>query len=164
MLEVIGEWTAHGDGAALKLTGGSWAYSRMCAMSVSELTLSENSMAVYASAEMTILSDIELSGGSFLVLRGETLASDSLNAEISDSTLIQLCSAELGGTSSVVLSRTSLYSQSGQLRLLDGGSVNIQSGRAASPSAAASSLSPAPCSATAAAFPPSVSATHVGRQ
>ena len=128
MLEVIGEWKAHGDGAALKLTGGSWAYSRMCAMSVSELTLSENSMAVYASAEMTILRDIELSGGSFLVLRGETLASDSLNAEISDSTLIQLCSAELGGSSSVVLSRTSLYSQSGQLRLLDGGSVNIQSG------------------------------------
>lgn len=128
MLEVIGEWKAHGDGAALKLTGGSWAYSRMCAMSVSELTLSESSMAVYASDEMAILRDIELSGGSFLVLRGETLASDSLNAEISDSTLIQLCSAELGGTSSVVLSRTSLYSQSGQLRLLDGGSVNIQSG------------------------------------
>lgn len=128
MLEVIGEWTSHGDGAALNLTGGSWAYSRMCAMSVSELTLSENSMAVYASVDAALLRDIELSGGSFLVLRGETLASDSLNAELSDSTLIQLCSAELGGSSSVVLSRTSLYSQSGQLHLLDGGSVNIQSG------------------------------------
>lgn len=128
MLEVIGEWTSHGDGAALNLNGGSWAYSRMCAMSVSELTLSENSMAVYASVDAALLRDIELSGGSFLVLRGETLASDSLNAELSDSTLIQLCSAELGGSSSVVLSRTSLYSQSGQLHLLDGGSVNIQSG------------------------------------
>lgn len=128
MLEVIGEWTSHGDGAALNLTGGSWAYSRMCAMSVSELTLSENSMAVYASVDAALLRDIELSGGSFLVLRGEALASDSLNAELSDSTLIQLCSAELGGSSSVVLSRTSLYSQSGQLQLLDGGSVNIQSG------------------------------------
>lgn len=128
MLEVIGEWTSHGDGAALNLTGGSWAYSRMCAMSVSELTLSENSMAVYASVDAALLRDIELSGGSFLVLRGEMLASDSLNAELSDSTLIQLCSAELGGSSSVVLSRTSLYSQSGQLQLLDGGSVNIQSG------------------------------------
>lgn len=128
MLEVIGEWTSHGDGAALNLTGGSWAYSRMCAMSVSELTLSENSMAVYASVDAALLRDIELSGGSFLVLRGETLASDSLNAELSDSTLIQLCSAELGGSSSVVLNRTSLYSQSGQLHLLDGGSVNIQSG------------------------------------
>ncbi len=128
MLEVIGEWTSHGDGAALNLTGGSWAYSRMCAMSVSKLTLSENSMAVYASVDAALLRDIELSSGSFLVLRGETLASDSLNAELSDSTLIQLCSAELGGSSSVVLSRTSLYSQSGQLHLLDGGSVNIQSG------------------------------------
>lgn len=128
MLEVIGEWTSHGDGAALNLNGGSWAYSRMCAMSVSELTLSENSMAVYASVDAALLRDIELSGGSFLVLRGETLASDSLNAELSDSTLLQLCSAELGGSSSVVLSRTSLYSQSGQLQLLDGGSVNIQSG------------------------------------
>lgn len=128
MLEVIGEWTSHGDGAALNLNGGSWAYSRMCAMSVSELTLSENSMAVYASVDAALLRDIELSGGSFLVLRGETLASDSLNAELSDSTLIQLCGAELGGSSSVVLSRTSLYSQSGQLHLLDGGSVNIQSG------------------------------------
>lgn len=128
MLEVIGEWKAHGDGAKLDISGGSWAYSRICGMSVSELTLSENSMAVYASVDAALLRDIELSGGSFLVLRGETLASDSLNAELSDSTLIQLCGAELGGSSSVVLSRTSLYSQSGQLHLLDGGSVNIQSG------------------------------------
>lgn len=128
MLEVIGEWTAHDGGAKLGISGGSWAYSRICGMSVSELTLSENSMAVYASADMGRLRSIELSSGSFLVLGGDMLASDSLNAELSDSTLIQLCGAELGGSSSVVLSRTSLYSQCGQLQLLDGGSVNIQSG------------------------------------
>lgn len=128
MLEVIGEWKAHGDGAKLDISGGSWAYSRICGMSVSELALSENSMAVYASADMARLRSIELSGGSFLVLGGDMLVSDSLNAELSDSTLIQLCSAELGGSSSVVLSRTSLYSQCGQLQLLDGGYVNIQSG------------------------------------
>lgn len=128
MLEVIGEWTAHNGGAGLNITGGSWAYSRMCGMSVSELTLSDNSMAVYASGDMSRLRNIELSGGSFLVLNGETLVSDSLNAELSDSTLIQLCGAELGGSSAIVLSRTSLYSQCGWLTLLDGGSVNVQSG------------------------------------
>lgn len=127
MLEVIGQWTSHVDGARLDISGGSWVYSRLCDMSVSELTVSESSMAVYASADTSILRDIELSGGSFLVLRGETLVSEDLNVRSSDSTLIQLCSAELGGSSTVVLSRTSLYSQCGQLLLLDGGSVNVQS-------------------------------------
>lgn len=129
MLEVIGEWTAHNSGgAALNLTGGSWAYSRMCGMSVSELTLSENSMAVYASGEMSMLRSIDLSGGSFLVLNGEALISDDLEAAVSDSTVIQLSDAELGGSASIVLSRTSLYSQCGWLTLLDGGAVNVQSG------------------------------------
>lgn len=129
MLEMIGEWTAHNSGgAALNLTGGSWAYSRMCGMSVSELTLSENSMAVYASGEMSMLRSIDLSGGSFLVLNGEALISDDLEAAVSDSTVIQLCDAELGGSASIVLSRTSLYSQCGWLTLLDGGAVNVQSG------------------------------------
>lgn len=126
---MIGEWTAHNSGgAALNISGGSWAYSRMCGMSVSELTLSENSMAVYASGEMSMLRSIDLSGGSFLVLNGEALISDNLEAAVSDSTVIQLCDAELGGSSSIVLSRTSLYSQCGWLTLLDGGAVNVQSG------------------------------------
>lgn len=129
MLEVIGGWTSHNSGgAALSLTGGSWAYSRMCGMSVSELTLSENSMAVYASGDMSRLRSIDLSGGSFLVLNGETLISDDLQAAVSDSTVIQLSDAELGGSASIVLSRTSLYSQCGWLTLLDGGAVNVQSG------------------------------------
>lgn len=129
MLEVIGEWTAHNSGGAgLNLSGGSWAYSRMCGMSVSELSLSEGSMAVYASDEISMLRSIALSGGSFLVLNGETLRSDDLEAAVSDSTVIQLCDAELGSSASIVLSRTSLYSQCGWLTLLDGGEMNVQSG------------------------------------
>ena len=57
-----------------------------------------------------------------------TLISDDLEAAVSDSTVIQLSDAELGGSASIVLSRTSLYSQCGWLTLLDGGAMNVQSG------------------------------------
>ena len=118
MVEVIGIWSSPSGAVSLTLTEGSWLYTRDMVLPVGQVRLTGGSMAVLDRPEA--LTDVQVDGGSALVLAGEGLTTgDGLTLEVSDGLMVQLCDAQLANFQ-INVGDNAAYQQNGPLTLDEG--------------------------------------------
>ena len=121
MLEIIAPWEHYGEGASLAVYGGSWFYSRDCALELESCTVSSNSMAVLAAYDGELsLKNAEASGALALGSGGIDGVFDAWT--VSDGLMVQLGTVA-SGSGSIVVGGGS-YNQLGELGLESGGVEN----------------------------------------
>ena len=124
LVEVIGTWSSPSGAAGLTLTEGSWLYTRDMVLPVGQVRLASGSMAVLDRPDN--LTDVQVDGGSALVLTGDEASIQGSAWSVQDGLLLQLGSLTLTD-GEISIGNLAVYHQCGPLTL-DSGTLTIAQG------------------------------------